>query len=213
MPIDDKPIKDEITVIKKIMVKLGDISDGVFGGIFDFVRKLSTKERSDFKEVSHEGFVKESSEIISDILERNNSGLVISFDYRLRDIVDHIRDYKNQISKLFFIDAISYCQGKGTPAVPKIISMNKPDDFENLSYYTLIQLRIMSTVSAFVLVLSPHELLKYTDYNEAGVFFKSFVDRLNAKGIPVLFIYDDSADPIFKRILSDLVAIKKEITV
>jgi hypothetical protein len=209
MPIDDKPIKSEINILKNIISKFSDLSDGVFGGVFDLIRRFKVKESSILHEVSNKSFIEESAMIISDLISRNSNGLIVSFDLRVRELSEKITALGINLHDLFFIDCVSYCQGKGTPPVFNIMALNSRDDFENITYYSLIQLRIMTTLSPFVIILSPHTLLDISDYNEIGMFFQVYVSTLERKGIPIIFIYDETADPILKRILSDLVPKKK----
>jgi hypothetical protein len=205
MPIDDQPIKKEVSILKKLVRRLGKISEGIFGNVFDVVRKFKSKEESAFYTAPENEFVKFSADIVSDILSRNEQGLVLTFDLRTRELAEKIKSNGLNTANLFFLDCISYFLGKGTPPIHNVISLNRPDDFENLFYYTLIQLRRLNTFIPFLIVIAPHKLLKYQDYNEVGLFFKSFTDKFKKKGIPVIFIYPDSADPILKRILSNLV--------
>jgi len=133
-------------------------------------------------------------------------GLAITFDYKTRELARYLEIHGiDTEKKLYFIDCISYNQGKGSPPVPNLVCLNKPDDFENLFYYTIIQLRQMDSSNNFIVIIAPNNLLEFSDYNEIGVFFKWYSQKLERQGIPIIFLYKESGDRIFRNILEGLV--------
>jgi hypothetical protein len=160
--------------------------------------------------VPHKYFIETSADIISKLLSRNNKGLILTFDYRTRELCDELKYLGADVTKLYFLDAVSYANGKGSPPVQNLVSLNQTDDFENMTYYSLIQLRIMNTLSMFVVVVAPYELLNFSDYDDIGMFFEVFSQSLERKGIPLIIIYEENQDPILMRMLKDTV-IKQEL--
>jgi hypothetical protein len=206
--IDDKPIKTEITLIKQIIGRLGDIS----GSVSDFFRRISLKEKSRLYLISDEEFTDQGIKIISNFTIYERKSLILTFDDNTRDISDGLsKKGIDVMQNIFFIDAISYSQGNGSPPVPNLTSLNTPNDYENMFYYSQIQLKNLEAESKFIIVISPGELLKFSDYNEIGTFFQPYVREMEKNSVPVIFLMKKSSDKILRDIIVRLVGKTEEL--
>lgn len=212
--IDDKEIKTEKSIIEETFNKIGKVSKSLVVTVFDFLRKTLGKEPSMIYLVSDEELISDTILIIEDLLSRNNRGLIVTFDLRTRDLAEKLKSKGIDIEKrLYFLDCISYYSGKGAPPVFNLFCMNKPDDFENIYYYSLIHLKKMNVSTSFVVMIAPNVLLKYSDYNEIGIFFNWFFDKMREQEVSPIIIYPKKGDPILMRILARLVEREEDITI
>jgi hypothetical protein len=214
--IDEKSIKSELNIVEQLMGKLGDASKGIkdiAGNIFGLFKKVIIKEKSSLYEVSDEDFISDCADVIEDQFYKHEKCLIINFDVNSRDLAYEIKDRKIDVnSNVFFIDTVSYSKGLGAPPLLNLIPLNKPTDFENIHYYTVMQLEKMKTDKPFIVFVSINNLLKYSDYNEIGVFLRWYYDKLKDDDIPLFFVYKKSGDPMLKSIITRLLE-NKEIVI
>jgi hypothetical protein len=146
---------------------------------------------------------------MEELIYRNKQGVIVTFDLRTREISDELKRRNADVEKnVYFVDCISYSTGQGTPPVFNCIALNHPDEFENIFFYTVIQLEKITSDTTFVAIIAPYTLLKYTDMNEIGVLFKWFKNQLDNIGIPMIFIYKQNEERLLENILSNLVEYK-----
>jgi hypothetical protein len=174
-----------------------------------FPKAFKRIEPSKLFVVAEEEFVEETSTIMEELIYRNKQGVIVTFDLRTREISDELKRRNVNVEKdAYFVDCISYASGQGTPPVFNCIALNHADEFENIFFYTIIQLAKIESDTTFVAIIAPYALLKYTDLNEIGVLFKWFKDQLNNIGIPIMFIYKQNEDQFLENVLSNLVQYK-----
>jgi len=199
------PKKAEINAVKKALKKARDY-DTLPTNFFNFYKKKRIKEYPLLFELSGRYFNTESADIIKNMFAKHNMGLIITFDYKTRDLAATLKNSGiNPEKKLHFVDCVSYNQGKGAPPVQNLFCINKPDDFENIFFYSIIQLERMNSNYSFIAILAPETLLNFTIYDEIGVFFKWYFEKLSKQQIPIIFLYKKTGDKILKNILRRLV--------
>jgi len=207
--IDEKPIRSEVTVFKRVYHRLGNFSGTfkeMFSNMFTFFKKRKLPRPLDLMEVSDKKPLDQVAKIITKELSFSKNVLVITFDTRTRALAALIKDKEIDIEKrVYWVDAVSYNLGLGAPPVFNLFCINKPTDFENIFYYSVMHIDKMEVDPITCFVVFPHLLLKDIDYNEIGVFFRWYTEKLVSLGIATIFIYRKSADQILNSILSRLV--------
>jgi len=200
--IDEKPMIEEIGIVKKVFLKFSDAAKYI-GNYFLFNKRPAKPKLIIF---GVKNFLDECAEEIANLTKVNSKGLIISYDYRTRDLAGKIEAKDIDVGRdLYFIDCISYNQGKGTPPVKNIFSINKPDDFEDVFYYSVVQLERMESRTAFIALIAPNTLLKFTDSNEIGVFLRWYLDKMTQHNVPVYIFLKQTGDPVLENIIANLV--------
>jgi hypothetical protein len=197
--IDDKPVKQELNLAKRIQAGFAEISKGIFS-FFGAAKQAHKSELIETDETE-----KKAIDCITDLSGENSKGLIVSFSTDINTVLDGVKRNGIDIDSLYVIDCISYITGKGSPLARNLMTLNKVDDFENLHQYTFTQLDIMKSPLPFVIVLSPHNLLDYTDYNEVGMFFGNYIKTLKEKNVPITLIVKTGSDPILTNMLKEQV--------
>ena len=136
-------------------------------------------------------------------------GFIITFDTETRDLSEKLNKKGIDPEDLHFIDCISYYIGKGTPPVVNLTCISKPNDFDNLFYYSLIFLKKIKNPS-YIIIIAPHTLLDYSNCNDIGMFLKAYIDRMEEEGLSIILIDKEHEDKTLKNILLRLVDDREE---
>ncbi|MBR9699676.1 hypothetical protein GOV09_04425 [Candidatus Woesearchaeota archaeon] len=197
------PKKDyEEEAFKKIHAKFGKASQTLIKEFHELYRKVDSKSRSHLYYVSSENFIKDCANIIEESYNQGKYQIIVTFDLRTRDLAFNLKDRGIDLEEwLHFVDCISYATGHGAPPVFNLFCLNQPDEFENIFYYTIMHLLKLYPENTTVSVISPSTFLNYSNYNDVGVFFHWFIEKLNERGINVNLLYREDADNILHDIL------------
>jgi len=198
--IDEKPIRKEIVIMKKISKQITQVVT-YLGGIFGFFQQ---SHMSSLRIVQDEHSLEQAAMIIKDLLLKHQGGLIVTYDTRVNDLVYEIKKKGIQMEeKLTFIDALSHSKGL-VPQVYGLVSLQKPTDFENLYRISNMLIEKMRTDAIFIIILFPEMLLEYTDANEITTFFQWYLKKFHIRSIPITIIYGESGDKTLREMLQGL---------
>jgi hypothetical protein len=151
-------------------------------------------------------FMHDLTLLLEEICFRNKKGVIVSYNMQQVQITKQLAETGIKIGDdVLFIDAVNKFYGPGTKQVRNIVSVEEPADFQNIFFYIASYLKALNSDSAFVMVISPYNALKYTSADEIAVGMKWIVDRINEMSVPIFFIYKRGEDMVLDSILSRLV--------
>ncbi len=130
--------------------------------------------------------------------------ILINFDTNTRDLVEALKYNKeSDISKIQVIDAVSIISGKGTPPVPKVITVYRPNAFSDIQIYTYVFLQRLAFDNTIVVHMSLHMLELYENVNEVGIFMRVFRDYMKRYNIPEIVLTHDSVNSTIQKIIEN----------
>lgn len=138
------------------------------------------------------------------IKEKNMDVLVITFEPNIRDLMLTL-DYKKKINidKIRIIDAVSIASGRGTPPVQHLITLYRPNNFNDIEIYSNLILKGLDYDNVGVVLLSLHHLGQYEDWNEIGMFLKVYTDLMNRFKVPQFIIVPKSDELSINRMMDN----------
>jgi len=197
---DSKTPNPDTGILRKILGSVTSFSKEILQNFIGLFQKTPLG-KSRFYEIDEDRFVKEGARIIAEHMKAYEKCLIITFDIETRDLHDAILRHGVNPKRLYYIDCISYNQGHGTPPVPNIFCTNRPEDFENIYMYTVVHEFLMKTKNACVFIVRLSNLLKFTSFDEIGVFLEWYRRKLEDDKMPLIQLYPKSGDNMLKGIV------------
>ena len=141
-------------------------------------------------------------EVICHLCALKKNIVVITFGGNTRDISEILEYRKADISRVYYIDAISISQGKGTPPVKKVVTVYKPNSFEDINLYTMVFVRDLGIENTVVVFLSIHKLQEYENEDEIGFFLYYYTDQLKRLKVPKIILTHSGINYVLAQIIS-----------
>lgn len=129
--------------------------------------------------------------------------IIITFSSNTRYLVETLIDERKiDINKIQVIDAISIVSGKGTPPVPKVLTVARPDSFNEIEVYTNVFLGQRNFENTVIVFIGLHELEYYQNQDEIGMFLYTFGNMLKSKLIQEIMLVHTSTNFNLLQIIS-----------
>jgi hypothetical protein len=164
---------------------------------------VNSKKRI-FLRTGESSYFEDMTEAIAYISKKRKI-LIITFDFETRDMVNRIEKNEGNLSNIGIIDCLSILIGRGTPPVHNLMTIYRPDSFNDIEVYTNFFINKNNDEEVIVAIVSMHNLKQYQNENEIGIFLDTFKNNMKSKNIPVVVIDDMGLGYLLAQIINRFV--------
>jgi hypothetical protein len=135
----------------------------------------------------------------------NMAGVIVLINKDAVSFSDELEKKGVESKDIWLVDCVSLISGYTKPLMRKCIAVRHPGDYHELMIAVIMALsRLETEKKRFVMFVSPRALVRYTNPEDTGLFFREVSDVLKEKKTLDVVMLEKEISKVFKDIITGM---------